>query len=246
MIRVHELKYQSNSKWSLDIPSLHWSTSQTHAIIGLSGSGKTTLLKILQGLLIPTHGTVSLGNLKSRGYVIQEGGLFPHLTLKENLLLPFRSANPRFAKSWSFRYKEEDLSVAVKDRINYLLDLVSLPPDVLRRFPHEISGGQRQRIGVARALALDPELILMDEPLAALDPLTKWELKKDLRDIFDKLKKTVFMVTHDMNVALYFGHTLTVLHEGRVVQSGNFEEVVSHPVNDLVQRLLESGGSVQK
>lgn len=136
--------------------------------------------------------------------------------------------------------------MAVKDRINYLLDLVSLPPDVLRRFPHEISGGQRQRIGVARALALDPELILMDEPLAALDPLTKWELKKDLRDIFDKLKKTVFMVTHDMNVALYFGHTLTVLHEGRVVQSGNFEEVVSHPVNDLVQRLLESGGSVQK
>ena len=187
------------------------------AVLGRSGSGKTTLLRTVNRMIEPTGGEVLVhGNKisdvnlialrRSIGYVIQETGLFPHFTIERNVALVLEAeGRPRPERT---------------RRGHELLAAVGLDPaSFARRYPHQLSGGQRQRVGLARALAAEPEILLMDEPFGALDPLTRAEMQDMLRDLLARLRKTVMMVTHDLDEALYLGDRIVLLNEGKVIAS---------------------------
>jgi osmoprotectant transport system ATP-binding protein len=160
------------------------------------------------------------------GYVIQDGGLFPHLSAEDNVGLLARHLgwdNPR-----------------VKDRVEDLADLTRLPREALSRFPAQLSGGQRQRLGIMRALMLDPAVVLLDEPMGALDPLVRYDLQEDLRKIFVSLKKTVCLVTHDMGEAGFFGDRVILLGGGRIVQEGKLDDLLRSPADDFVRRFINA------
>jgi osmoprotectant transport system ATP-binding protein len=195
---------------------------ETLVLLGRSGSGKTTALKMVNGLLLPSAGAVliegiattawDLIRLRRRiGYVIQDAGLFPHFTVAANVGLV-----PRL-EGWQLR----DIDV----RVEYLLTQIGLlPAQFATRYPRELSGGQRQRVGVARALAADPPLLLLDEPFGALDPVTRVELQQQFLDLRDRLNKTALLVTHDVREALLLGTRIGVLHNGRLVFLGGRSE----------------------
>ena len=210
---------------------------ETLAVIGPSGAGKTTLLRLLLGLLAPDQGTVRFrgedvdelepAGLRRRiGYVVQGGGLFPHLTAEGNVTLVAR---------WLGWPGER-----IDKRLDELLHLARLPAAALRQYPAQLSGGQAQRVGLLRALMLDPEVLLLDEPLGALDPVTRFDLQGDLRTAFEQLRKTVVLVTHDLGEAAFFAHRIALLHEGRIVQEGTFEELERAPANPYVARFVHA------
>jgi osmoprotectant transport system ATP-binding protein len=212
-------------------------SGRTSVLIGSSGSGKSTVLRLLMGLVIPDTGSVriggervepaSLGRIRRRiGYVPQDGGLFPHLTAHRNVTL--MAAQLRQSPAH------------IEARVGELAELVSLPLGTLQRYPAELSGGQRQRVSLMRALMLDPELLLLDEPLAALDPLIRVGLQADLRAIFRGLRKTVVLVTHDLAEAAYLGDRLVLLRAGRVVQAGTFAELVHKPSDPFVSAFIQA------
>jgi osmoprotectant transport system ATP-binding protein len=207
------------------------------ALVGPSGSGKTTLLKTINGLSQPDGGVVRIsgedvgalpGHLLRRriGYVFQEIGLFPHLTVAENIAI-----TPRLL-GWD--------KTRIARRIDELLDLVALPPKVAGRAPSELSGGQRQRVGVARALAAEPKIMLMDEPFGALDPLTRDALGGDYRTLHDKLGLTTVMVTHDMAEAVLLADRIVVLEAGVILADGAPRELLAPGRPDAVRELLEA------
>ncbi len=210
------------------------------ALIGPSGAGKSTLLRLLLGLLVPDAGEARLGGerigpadhvLRRRiGYVVQGGGLFPHLTARENVALVARYLG------WP--------PARIAGRIRELAALARLDERVLGRYPGQLSGGQAQRVGLVRALALDPEVLLLDEPLGALDPLTRADLQADLRGVFQALGKTVVLVTHDLAEAAFFAGRLLLLRDGRVVQDGSLEELVRAPAEPFVTRFLRAHRSL--
>jgi osmoprotectant transport system ATP-binding protein len=199
----------------LDKISLALEEGTTTAILGRSGGGKTTLLRTVNRLLEPTSGDVLVhganagdANLialrRGIGYVIQETGLFPHFTVERNAGLVLEAEG---------RSREERLS-----RSHTLLKAVGLDPATYaRRYPHQLSGGQRQRVGLARALAAEPKILLMDEPFGALDPLTRADMQEMLRNLLAGMKETVMLVTHDLDEALYLANRIVLLGEGRVV-----------------------------
>lgn len=205
---------------------------ETVCLIGTSGSGKTTVLKMVNRLVEPTDGRIRLGGddirgldvirLRRRiGYVIQRGGLFPHLTVAKNIGLLCD------LEGWSRR--------ATTARVRELLELVNLPPDeYAHRRPRELSGGQQQRVGVARALALDPDIVLMDEPFGALDPITRKALHDEFRELEAKVKKTILLVTHDLAEAFNLGDRIALMDRGRIVQLGREEDFRKRPANDFV------------
>ncbi|HMK36906.1 MAG TPA: ATP-binding cassette domain-containing protein [Desulfomonilaceae bacterium] len=209
----------------------------TTVVIGPSGSGKSTLLRLIIGLTYPDTGAVyfrgteilpdvALSLRRSMGYVIQEGGLFPHLTALDNVTLMARYvgwSNDRMAR-----------------RVIELSDLTQFPRDGLRRFPAQLSGGQRQRVSLMRALMLHPEVLLMDEPLAALDPMIRSDLQTDLKKVFEALKPTVVLVTHDMNEAAFLGDTIVVLSDGRMIQRGALADLVQSPVDPFITRFINA------
>jgi osmoprotectant transport system ATP-binding protein len=187
---------------------------QTTILLGRSGSGKTTLIKLANALFYPTSGEVHVDGLATRtwdaiqlrrgiGYVIQEAGLFPHFTVSRNISVVPRMLN------WD--------SSRIEARTAELLDLVGLSRDIAGRYPRELSGGQRQRVGVARALAADPPILLMDEPFGALDPITRDELQREFKDLQFRLGKTVVFVTHDLREALLLGSRIALLEAGQLV-----------------------------
>lgn len=198
-------------------------------LLGRSGSGKTTTLKLINHLLIPTQGRVFVNNrpttdwdaikLRRRiGYVIQETGLFPHFSVKENVGLV-----PSLEK-WTQQ--------RIEARVDEMLDLVGLDPKIFaQRYPHQLSGGQRQRVGVARALAADPPVLLMDEPFGALDPITRLELQQQFQYLQRQLGKTVVFVTHDIQEAFFLGTRIGLMYEGNLVALGTREEFLQsqHP-----------------
>ena len=204
----------------------------TTVLLGPSGCGKTTVLRLMLGLLRPDTGRVSfrgetllreedLQRARTRmGYVVQDGGLFPHLTALDNVRLMARHLG------WP--------ASRIGARVAELAELVHLGDDTLARHPQSISGGQKQRVALMRALMLDPELLVLDEPLGALDPLVRAELQDELAAIFRRLGKTVVLVTHDLAEAAFFGEVLVLLQEGRVVQSGTLEDLVSRPASPFV------------
>jgi osmoprotectant transport system ATP-binding protein len=189
------------------------------------------------GLVQPDAGEVRFGDvpLKSRngrelrrqmGYVVQDGGLFPHLSAEGNVVLLARHIG------W--------LPQKIRDRVEVLRELARLPADVLKRYPAEVSGGQRQRVGLMRALMLDPDVLLLDEPLGALDPITRSDLQGDLRSIFRALQKTVVLVTHDLAEAAFFGDEVVLLDQGRIAQRGTMHDLAARPATPFVARFIQA------
>jgi osmoprotectant transport system ATP-binding protein len=230
---------------ALDVDRLLVTPRTTLALIGPSGCGKSTLLRLIVGLLRPDRGRVSIGGtamtaetrraLQLRmGYVIQEGGLFPHLTAGENVALVARD------QGWP--------ADRIRARIDELLTLSQIPRELLERFPMQLSGGQRQRIALMRALLLDPEVLLLDEPLTALDPMIRSDLQRELRDVFERLRKTVLFVTHDMAEAAFVAGEMAIMRAGRILQRGALPDLVRNPADPFVtefiraQRLLDLTG----
>lgn len=211
--------------------------SQTAVLIGPSGCGKSTLLRLLIGLVQPDSGSVSIAGTeltessvlevrRNVGYVIQDGGLFPHFSARDNVTLMARYLR------WS--------SDRINARLVELAELTRFPIDGLDRFPSQLSGGQRQRVGLMRALMLDPSVILLDEPLGALDPMVRAELQTDLRAIFRSLGKTVVMVTHDLAEAAWFSHEILLMRGGRIVQRGSIEELLDKPAEPFVTQFISA------
>jgi len=209
----------------------------THALIGSSGSGKTTLLRITLGLIPFDQGYVKINDqtllsftrvewADRIGYVPQDGGLFPHISGKNNVAL--------IAKLRGWRKSRID------DRVEELRKVVDLDPEILTRFPREMSGGQKQRVSIMRAAMMDPAVMLLDEPMAALDPLIRRSLQQELKSIFQQLGKTVLLVTHDLGEAVFLAETITMLHEGRVVQTGTCRDLLLHPANAFVSQFINA------
>jgi osmoprotectant transport system ATP-binding protein len=208
---------------------------ETVALIGPSGSGKSTLLRLLLGLAAPDEGEVRFlgepvggGDAFRRriGYVVQGGALFPHLTAAENASIVARHLR------WD--------PGRVARRLADLAALARLSPEALARFPRALSGGQAQRVSLVRALFLDPEVLLLDEPLGALDPITRAELQEDLRRAFEDLRKTVLFVTHDLAEAAFFSRRLVLLREGRIAQEGALDDLARSPADAFVARFVRA------
>lgn len=205
-------------------------------MIGPSGCGKTTTLKMINRLIPLSDGTLYINGKKiseydihelrwNIGYVLQQIALFPHMTIEENIAIV-----PEL-KKWG---KDK-----IQKRVHELLEMVGLDPAVYAsRKPSELSGGQQQRIGVIRALAADPEIILMDEPFSALDPISREKLQDDMLDLKDNLKKTTVFVTHDMQEALKLADRICIMREGKIVQIGTPHEIVANPANDFVREFV--------
>ena len=199
------------------------------------------MLRLILGLLQPSEGHLEIDttrvtseNIRSlrkrMGYVLQHGGLFPHLTAEENVLLMARHLGSPETENQA--------------RLHELADLTHLPHASLKRYPAELSGGQRQRLGLMRALMLDPDVLLLDEPLGALDPLVRAALQSDLRDIFQGLAKTVIIVTHDLGEAAYLGDLIVLMRAGKIEQTGSMEDLVETPASDFVREFLRAQRSL--
>ncbi|NMA65921.1 MAG: betaine/proline/choline family ABC transporter ATP-binding protein, partial [Clostridiaceae bacterium] len=204
-------------------------------LIGLSGCGKTTTLKMINRLIEPTSGTIKINGediskknkIKLRrniGYVIQQTGLFPHMTVRENIEIIARVDK---------RSPEE-----ITRRTTELLDMIGMDETYLDRYPNELSGGQQQRVGVARAFSLDPDIILMDEPFSALDPITRNSLQEELITLQSKAKKTIVFVTHDMSEAIKIADKICIMHKGEIVQYDTPENILKYPANDFVTEFV--------
>jgi len=217
--------------------TLRLEAGRTTVLIGPSGCGKSTLLRLMIGLIEPDQGQVlfdgepiTTANVmlvrRKIGYVIQDGGLFPHLSARDNVGLLAEYLGWEKAR--------------IDARISELAELTRLPREALGRFPAQLSGGQRQRLGIMRALVLDPGVVLLDEPMGALDPLVRFDLQEDLRKIFQSLGKTVVMVTHDMGEAGFFGDRVLLLGNGRIVQDGTLDDLLRAPADDFVERFINA------
>jgi osmoprotectant transport system ATP-binding protein len=210
-------------------------TGDRLALIGPSGCGKSTLLKMILGLVTPDAGTVHVGDVivnaktarqvrRRIGYVIQDGGLFPHLTAEENVTLVARldGANANH----------------LQNKLKELRELAHLSAAHLARYPRELSGGERQRVGLMRALMLDPDVLLLDEPLGALDPIVRAKLQEDLRNAFRALKKCVIFVTHDLGEAAYLADSIAIVNGGNILQKGSMRELVDSPADPFVTEFV--------
>jgi osmoprotectant transport system ATP-binding protein len=238
MIELRNVGYQKGDRAILDNLNLSIAAGELVALLGRSGCGKTTMLRLINRLLLPTTGTVWVQGrstidwhpiqLRRRiGYVIQEVGLFPHLSIARNIGLV-----PRLERWPADR---------IAQRVTELLDLVGLTPqNYAHRYPHELSGGQRQRVGMARALAADPPILLMDEPFGALDPITRSELQREFQQLQRQLGKTVVLVTHDIQEASRLADRIVVVQQGSVVEAGSFQQL-QHSTQPEVQALLSTG-----
>ena len=210
--------------------------SEITVFIGPSGSGKTTLLKMINRLEDNTTGEVKINgkNVKDYnihkmrwdiGYALQQVALFPHMTVEENIAIV-----PELKK-----WKKEKIDA----RINELLNMVGLEPKKYRkRNPSELSGGEAQRVGIARALAADPKIILMDEPFSALDPITRANLQEDVKKLQKQIHKTIVFVTHDIEEAFLLGDKICIIQDGELIQSGTKHEIISNPKNDFVKKFI--------
>src|SRR3989440_11627350 len=212
-------------------------SGKSTVLIGPSGCGKSTLLRLIIRLIEPDSGSIEFNGepitaeninvLRRRiGYVIQEGGLFPHLTARANILLMARHLGKTDAE--------------MHPRLSELCELTRFSENLLARYPLELSGGQRQRVSLMRALMLSPELLLLDEPLGALDPLIRASLQRDLKEIFARLKQTALLVTHDLAEAAYLGDEIVLMNEGRIVQQGSIVDLRERPANSFVTEFINA------
>ena len=256
MITLQSIYKQYAHVTALHDISLHCSNGSITTLLGESASGKSTILRLVAGLVEADAGTISIAGERvtldvlpkirlQMGYVIQEGGLFPHLTAQENIALMAQH------RGWS--------DAAIKKRCKDLLDMVRLPADTLTRYPMQLSGGQRQRIALMRALMLEPSILLLDEPFAALDPLVRREIQRDVRHIIAELRITTLLVTHDIREAEFFStgetkgetrnntsdeahqNAVVILQQGKIVQQGTMRSLRHAPANAFVEAFLALG-----
>lgn len=241
MIQLRGISKRYRDHQAVQETDLCIASGQTTVLIGPSGCGKSTLLRMIVGLIAPDTGEVlfdgvplSRTNLREvrrrMGYVIQDGGLFPHLTAKQNVELLARHVG------WDARQRQE--------RLRELAELTHLRPALWDRYPGQLSGGERQRVSLMRALMLDPAVLLLDEPLGALDPMIRYELQAELKEIFARLRKTVVLVTHDMGEAAFLGDHLLLLRAGRIVQQGTAVELIQQPSDPFVTTFIQAQRSV--
>jgi osmoprotectant transport system ATP-binding protein len=237
MFRVDSVSKSYGDERALDDVSLTITPGETTVLIGPSGCGKSTLFGLFTGLMKPDAGIVyfhnqdicrgSIRQLRQRiGYVIQDGGLFPHLTGRANVSLMARYLG------WPKN--------KIASRVDELRELTRLSTEVLARYPAEMSGGQRQRVALMRALMLDAEVLLLDEPLGSLDPIVRAELQQELSKIFRTLGKTVALITHDLAEAAFFADRIVLLRHGRVVQIGSVRELQDSPADDFVREYVRA------
>ena len=237
LVKLQDVSKRYGDAIALHPTNLSVESGKTTVLIGPSGCGKSTLLRLIIRLIEPDSGLVELDckpvtpdniNILRRriGYVIQEGGLFPHLTARANVLLMAR----HIGKS-----QEE-----AQNRLLELSELTRFSENLLSRYPVELSGGQRQRVSLMRALMLSPELLLLDEPLGALDALVRAALQKDLKEIFTRLGQTVLFVTHDLAEAIYFADQIVLMNEGRIVQRGPISDMRERPADPFVSEFINA------
>lgn len=241
MIEIENLSKNYDDQSVVADVSMHVPASSITTVVGTSGSGKTTLLRMINRLVEPSSGTIRVNGEDNRsmpphelrrriGYAIQGHGLFPHRTVYENI------ATVPNLLGWQ---RER-----IRQKVNSLLELFQMDPaDFADRYPHELSGGQQQRVGVARALAAEPSLLLMDEPFGALDPIIRAKAQEDLLNIQKKLQTTILLVTHDMEEAFHLGDRIAVMDKGRLVQYGPPEAIIRHPASEFVSSMV---GSVER
>ncbi|MGV9796893.1 ABC transporter ATP-binding protein [Mycobacterium sp. NPDC003449] len=238
-------RYDAKSTPAVDNITMEFPAGEIVMLVGPSGCGKTTTMKMINRLIEPTTGRILIGDddvthhdadqlRRHIGYVIQGAGLFPHFTVGDNIAIV-----PRLLK-WD---KER-----IAARVDELLDLVNLDPAEYRdRYPRELSGGQQQRVGVARALAADPPVLLMDEPFGAVDPITRQRLQDELLRLQDELRKTIVFVTHDFDEAVKLGDRIAILTEGsRIVQYDKPEEILANPADDFVRGFVGHGAALKQ
>lgn len=243
MLSIKNLsKIYSGNKKAVDNMSIDIQSGEFVAFIGTSGSGKTTALRMINRMIEATDGQITMDGKdirkmdpvelrRSIGYVIQQIGLMPHMTIKENIVLV-----PKLLK-WSKEKKEE--------KAKELIKLVDLPEEYLDRYPSELSGGQQQRIGVVRALAAEQDVILMDEPFGALDPITRDTLQDLVKELQQKLGKTFIFVTHDMDEAIKLADKICIMSHGKVVQFDTPDNILRHPANDFVRDFIGQNRLIQ-
>ncbi len=237
MLKLTGVTKSFGDKLVLHPTTIEFEQGKTSVLIGTSGCGKSTLLRLMIGLIAPNTGEVEFDNtplskdnleqVRHRiGYMIQDGGLFPHLTVRRNVTL--------LASHLGWEREK------VETRLHELLELVHLEADLLEKYPTQISGGQRQRVALMRALFLDPDVLLLDEPMGALDPIIRSNLQAELREIFRSLGKTVILVTHDIGEAAFLGDVIHVLQAGRILQTGTFTELVHQPQDPFVVEFINA------
>jgi osmoprotectant transport system ATP-binding protein len=237
--------YDAKSTPAVDNITIEIPAGEIVMLVGPSGCGKTTTMKMINRLIEPTSGRILIGDedvtdrdpdqlRRHIGYVIQGAGLFPHLTVADNIAIV-----PRLLK-WDKK--------RVAARVDELLDLVNLEPEQYRdRYPRELSGGQQQRVGVARALAADPPVLLMDEPFGAVDPITRQRLQDELLRLQDELRKTIVFVTHDFDEAVKLGDRIAILQQGsEIVQYDTPEQILANPANDFVRSFVGHGAALKQ
>ena len=236
MILAENISKQFKGVTAVKDVSFHVEERETLVLLGTSGCGKTTTLKMLNRLTEPSSGNVFINNENTRsvepsslrkkiGYVMQNTGLFPHYTVAENIAVV-----PRLLK-WG--------NEKIIARTNILMEKLKLPAaDFLHKYPHELSGGQQQRIGLARALAADPPVLLMDEPFGALDPITRMDIVQEFKSLDELKNKTIVMVTHDVQEAFELGDKICLMDKGKVMQMGNPVDLLFHPANDFIKDFL--------
>ena len=242
MIDIRALTKRYGDTWALRGIDLQVPKGELCVLLGPSGCGKSTLLKLINGLLVPTGGEVFIDGRSSRdippaqlrrgiGYVVQSVGLFPHYTVARNIALV-----PGLLK-WP---REQ-----IRRRSEELLDLIGLPAEFTDKYPHELSGGEAQRVGVARALAADPPILLMDEPFGSVDPLNRERLQRAFLSIQKTLKKTVVFVTHDVREAMLLGDRIVLMQEGKILREGRPIDYLRGPGDDFSRAFLGSDLALQ-
>ncbi|MBQ8998236.1 MAG: ABC transporter ATP-binding protein [Clostridium sp.] len=236
LIEVENVKKVYGDKLILKNINLKIDKGEFVTIIGSSGCGKTTFLKLINGLVKPDFGQVYVNNYdistidkialrRGIGYVIQEIGLFPHMNVRKNI-----SYIPNLIK--------KDSKEKVENKVKELIKVVGLKEDILDRYPNELSGGQRQRVGIARALASDAKILLMDEPFGAIDEITRRLLQDEILRIYKQFNMTIIFITHDIKEALKLGTRVIVMDKGEIVQNDTLEEVVRNPKTSFVRNLI--------
>ena len=236
-------RFDGTSQAAVDDLDLEIPEGLIVALVGPSGCGKTTTLRMINRLIEPTSGTILVGGKdvfstdavqlrRHIGYVIQQVGLFPHMTIAQNI-----ASVPRLL-GW------DEKRIAARNR--ELMQLVGLDEEMLERYPRQLSGGQRQRVGVARALAADPPVLLMDEPFGAIDPIARTRLQNEFKQILKRVKKTVVMVTHDIDEAVRLGDRIAIMRDGKIVQYDTPDAILSKPVDAFVENFVGADRALKR